>query len=233
MNKPQDEIPYKIKRSSRETADIIVERDGSILVRAPEDVSDERVENLVESKRYWIYKSLAEWRDLNAARIEREFKGGAGFLYLGRNYRLSLLQGQAKPLVLKDGRFCLRRELVEGGEVAGAQAAFRDFYAEKGLCKLEERMAYYAPKVGVAPAGMVVKELGNRWGSCSPGNNLAFHWKCVMAPISVIDYIVVHELCHIREKDHTPLFWNEVDKVLPNYREKKDWLRQNGAGFDL
>ena len=233
MNRPHDKIDYKVKRSRRSTADIIVERDGSVLVRAPEGVSDDRLECLVESKRYWIYKTLADWRDLNSARSQREFKGGAGFLYLGRTYRLSLVPSQEAPLLLKDGRFRLRRELVEQGDATGAQAAFREFYTTKGTHKVTKRVDYYSPKVGVAPTGLVVKELGNRWASCSPKGSLAFHWKCMMAPISVIDYIVVHELCHIWEKDHTPEFWNEVDKVLPSYRERKEWLRQNGAGFDL
>ncbi len=233
MNSPQGTITYKVKRSRRSTADIIVERDGSVLVRAPESLPDERIEDLVESKRYWIYKNLAEWRDLNAARVRREFSGGEGFLYLGRNYRLSLVAGQEAALLLKDGRFCLRRELVERGDVAGAQSAFRDYYIEKGQRRLTERVAYFMPKVGVEPAGLAVKELGNRWGSCSASGVLAFHWKCMMAPLSIVDYIVVHELCHMRESDHSTAFWNEIDKVMPSFGERKDWLRENGAGLDL
>ncbi len=233
MNSPQDKIDYKVERSKRSTADIIVERDGSVLVRAPESLPDERIEDIVESKRYWIYKTLAEWRDLNAARVQREFKGGEGFLYLGRNYRLSLVTGQEVPLLLKGGRFSLRRELVEQGDVAGAQSAFRDYFIEKGQQKLTERVEYFAPKVGVKAAGLIVKELGNRWASCSPTGKLAFHWKCMMAPLTIIDYIVVHELCHMYERDHTKAFWNEMDKILPNYQERKEWLRANGAGLDL
>lgn len=233
MNGPQDKIDYQVKRSRRVTADIILERDGSVLVRVPETLPDERIEDLVESKRYWIYKTLAEWRDLNAARVRREFKGGEGFLYLGRNYRLSLVTGQDHPVLLKGGRFCLRCELVERGDVAGAQAAFRNYYIEKGQQKMADRVAYFAPKVGVEPKEVAVKEMGKRWASCSPSGKLAFHWKCMMAPLSIVDYIVVHELCHLREKDHSELFWNEVDKVMPDYRERKEWLRKNGAGLDL
>jgi predicted metal-dependent hydrolase len=233
VNGPQDKIEFQIKRSRRATADIIVERDGSVLLRVPEALPDDQIEGLVESKRYWIYKSLAEWKDLNASKVGREFKGGEGFLYLGRNYRLSLVTDQEVPLKLKDGRFCLARELVEQGDAVGAKAAFRDYYIERGKQKISERVSYYVPKVSVQPSGLIVKDLGNRWASCSPSGKLSFHWKCMMAPLSIIDYIVVHELCHFHFPDHSDAFWNEVDKVVPDYLEKKDWLKKNGAGMDL
>lgn len=224
---------YEVHRSHRRTADIVIERDGRVLVRAPEAVPDERIEDIVASKEYWIYKNLAEWRDLNATRVLREYKNGEGFLYLGRAHRLLLVAGQEEALLLKNGRFCLRRDLVDQGSIAAAKAAFRDFYVARGSERIAERVAYYAPKIGVLPGGITVKELGHRWASCSPSGNLAFHWKCMMAPQTIIDYIVVHELCHFHHLDHTDAFWNEVDKVMPKYRERKEWLRLNGAGLDV
>lgn len=80
---------------------------------------------------------------------------------------------------------------------------------------------------------MKVRELGNRWAFCSPNGNLAFHWKCMMAPATIIDYIMGHELCHFHHLDHTDAIWNEVDKIMPDNRERKEWLRKNGAGLDL
>ena len=226
-------IEYDIIRSQRSTADIIIERDGSIVVRAPEWVDDEQVANIVESKHYWIYQGLAEWRDLNATRVLREYTNGEGFLYLGRGYRLLLAGEQEAPLQLKKGRFSLRRDLVEGGEIAAARTAFRDFYVAKGLERLTARTEYYAPKVGVTPGQLDVRELGHRWASCSSSGDLAFNWKCMMAPQTIIDYVVVHELCHLHHRDHTDAFWNEVDKVMPDFRERKEWLRRHGAGLDV
>ena len=89
------DISYELVRSSRATADIVIERDGRVIVRAPKSIPDERIEDMVEAKRYWIYKNLAEWRDLNATRVQREFCNGEGFLYLGRSYRLLLVLKQA------------------------------------------------------------------------------------------------------------------------------------------
>ncbi|WP_238985524.1 M48 family metallopeptidase [Nitrosococcus halophilus] len=208
--------------------DIIIERDGSVLVRAPEWVNDQQVEKVVQSRQYWIYQSLAEWRDLNATRVLREYKNGEGFLYLGRAYRLRLANNQDAPLQFQQGRFMLRRDLVESGDVATAKAAFRDYYIARGLDRIGQRVAYFAPKVGVEPTDIDVRELGHRWASCSPTGKLAFHWKCMMAPQTIIDYIVVHH-----HRDHTDAFWNEVDKVMPEYRERKEWLRKNGAGLDI
>src|SRR3954465_3313582 len=94
------DIPYEVVRSRRSTADIVIERDGRVLVRAPETVPHERIEDIVEAKRYWIYKNLAEWRDLNATRILREYRNGEAFLYLGRSYRLSLAADQERSLRL-------------------------------------------------------------------------------------------------------------------------------------
>lgn len=230
---PTNSLSYEVVRSRRSTADIIIERDGSVLVRAPEWANDEQIANIVTSKHYWIFQGLAEWRDLNATRVLREYKSGEGFLYLGRAYRLLLVADQDEPLQLKGGRFTLRRDLVEQGEIAAAKVAFRDYYIARGLERLRQRVEYYAPKVGVSATAVDVRELGNRWASCSPTGALAFHWKCMMAPQTIIDYIVVHELCHFHHRDHTDAFWNEVDKVMPDHRERKEWLRKNGAGLDV
>jgi predicted metal-dependent hydrolase len=233
MKSTATKIAYEVVRSRRKTADIVIERDGTVVVRAPEEVAPERIEDIVESKRYWIYRNLAEWRDLNATRVVREYRNGEGFLYLGRSYRLLLVARQEHPLLLKGGRFCLRRDLVDRGEIPAAKAAFRDYFVARGLERITQRVHYYSPKVGMVPRQVGVRELGNRWASCSPAGSLAFHWKCMMAPPTIIDYIVVHELCHFHHLDHTESFWNEVDKVLPNCRERKEWLRKNGASMDV
>jgi len=226
-------ISYEVVRSSRRTADIVIEPDGRVIVRAPEHVPDERIEDIVEARRLWIYKNLAEWRDLNATRVLREYRNGEGFLYLGRSYRLLLVGNQEEPVILKAGRFNLRRDIVDQGEVPAARKAFRDYFVCKGRERIGQRVRYFAPKVGVVPDKVEVRDLGHRWASCSPSGNLAFHWKCMMAPPRIIDYVVVHELCHFHHLDHSDAFWNEVDKIMPDYAERKEWLRKNGAAMDL
>ena len=219
--------------TDRATTDIIIERNGTVVVRPPQNYSTEQIDAVVESKRMWIYRNLAEWRDLNATAVIRQWVNGETFLYLGRSYRLSLVANQKNDLILKDGRFCLNRDLIETGGTDLAKEAFESYYSEKGLQRIKPRVEYYAPKIGVKPTSVTVRDMGYRWASCNKNNALAFHWKCMMAPPKIIDYIIVHELSHIHQRNHTDAFWNEVDKIMPDYRERKAWLRNNGANLDL
>ena len=228
------DIEYQLlPGADRQTTDIVIERDGVVRVRPPVRMTPEQVDETVFSKRMWIYRNLAEWHDLNAARVVREWVSGESFLYLGSSYRLSLVGHQDEALKLKDGRFTLLRSVVAHGGREVAQQVFEHFYTHKALPRIEQRIAHFAPRVGVAAGEVQVKDLGYRWASCLPDGRLYFNWKCMMAPLTVIDYIVVHELCHLRHRDHSDAFWNEVDKVMPQYRERKEWLRHRGAHLDL
>ena len=195
----------------------------------PDWLNVQQIEELIESKRKWIYTNLAEWEDLNATRVNREFINGEGFLYLGRSYRLQLVDDQDVDIKLKDGYFCVR----SGEDGIGSAEVFKEFYRQKGRERIPERVALYEAPLGVSADSIRVQELQNRWGSCTPQGGLCFHWKSMMAPLSVLDYIVVHELSHLKHPNHTAEFWNEIDKVMPDYHDKKEWLRVNGAGMDL
>ena len=228
------DIEYRLlPGSDRRTTDIVIERNGVITVRPPLRLTPDQVDDTVFSKRMWIYRNLAEWRDLNATRMTREWVSGEAFLYLGNRYRLQLVQEQDERLKLKDGRFPLLRSVVERDSSDAAQQAFECFYKEKGHNRLNKRVAFFAGKVGVRPGAVHIKDIGYRWASCLKSGDLHFHWKCLMAPLTIIDYIIVHELCHLHHRDHSDAFWNEVDKVLPDYRDRKEWLRVRGAELDL
>jgi predicted metal-dependent hydrolase len=224
------DIEYTLVRSRRKTASIYIERDGKVSVFVPEKLTTRQIEDLLESKRKWIYRNLAEWQDLNAGKVQRDYVNGEGFLYLGRSYRLKLVPDLTEPLMLKDGYFCL---LASNGSSPDADAAFKAFYRDKGAIRIPPRVAYYRAKMDVEPRSVKVIDLKHRWASCTPGGNLNFHWKCMMAPLTVLDYIVVHELAHLIYPNHTAAFWNEVDKVMPDFQDRKEWLRANGAGMDL
>jgi predicted metal-dependent hydrolase len=228
------DIQYELlPGSNRKTTDIVIERDGVVTVRPPLGMSPDEVDDTVFSKRMWIYRNLAEWRELNASRVNREWVNGESFPYLGSYYRLQLEREQNEPLKLKDGRFHMLRSIVEKGGGDAAREAFQTFYQDKGLPRLQKRVAYFAAKVGVPAGGVQVKDLGYRWASCLKNGDVHFHWKCLMAPLTVIDYIVVHELCHLHHRDHSDAFWNEVDKVLSDHRDRKEWLRVHGVELDL
>ncbi|MCR8923202.1 M48 family metallopeptidase [Dasania sp. GY-MA-18] len=222
------DIEFTLKKSERKTTSIYIERDGSVSVLAPKPFDMERVQATLEKKRSWIYRNLAEWEDLNRTRVHREYVNGESFLYLGRRYQLELVKTQGVPLALKQGKFCLVKDLVPK-----AERYFQEFYKNKLKPRLDERIDQYAPRLGVSPRRVKVMELKNRWGSCSATGMINVHWKCAMLPLSVLDYIVVHELSHIENPNHTPAFWRAVEKALPNYEEQKKWLKFNGAGMSL
>jgi len=227
------DIEFSLLRTDRKTADIVIERSGEVIVRAPIGVDDDTVRQAVADRALWVHRSLAEWEDLNSSRRQRPLVQGQGFSYLGRSYRLKFVADSEVPLRLKNGRWELSEAFVNREGEAAARKAFRDFYIFKGVQVFSDRVSHYAPLVGVMPGEVAVKELGYHWASCGGTGALNFHWKTVMAPQTVIDYIVIHELCHLRHRDHSDVFWNEVDKVLPQYRERKEWLRKNGASLDL
>lgn len=222
------DVLYSLKQSDRKTTSIFIERDGSVSVLAPDFYSLEKIESIIEKKLSWIYRNIAEWEDLNRTVIQREFVNGEGFPYLGRNYRLQLVDSQKEPLVLKNGRFMLRRDQVKRG-----MEIFKHFYRNKGLDRLSKRVAHYAPQLGVDYRAIRVMELQHRWASCTAIGDLNFHWRCIMAPLDVLDYIVVHELAHRKHRNHDSAFWNTVDKVLPDYQQQVTWLKHNGAGMGL
>lgn len=230
MMRKYKDIEYTLNRSNRKTASIYIERDGQVSMLVPERLTTRQIEDVLESKRKWIYRNLAEWQDLNSRKVHRDYVNGEGFLYLGRSYRLKLVSELDEPLMLKDGYFCLR---ATNGSIPDADAAFKEFYREKGAARIRPRVAYFQAKMDVAPKSIKVIDLKHRWASCTSGGNLNFHWKCMMAPLTIIDYIVVHELAHLIFPNHTQAFWNEVDKAMPDYLERKEWLRVNGAGMDL
>ena len=222
-------IALTIKKSKRKTLSIYIERDGSVSVLAPESSTETEINDVIKKKEYQIFKMLAEWETTNISRVEREYVNGQSFLYLGKNYRLEFTTPkQSAPLMLKNGYF----NLVKSHNEKAAQL-FINFYKEKGLPKIQERITKYKNRIAVTPANVKIMELKNRWASCSSKGNINFHWKCILLPLDVLSYVVAHELVHLKINNHTKAFWNEVDKILPDYQKHINWLKKNGAAMDI
>jgi predicted metal-dependent hydrolase len=216
------------KTERRKTVSIFIERDGSVRVLAPATSSDEKIEEAVKAKQYQIFTKHAKWKELNQGKVNREFVNGQSFLYFGRNYRLSIVDNQDVPLKLSRGYLSLNRKYLDK-----ADNVFKIFYKEKAEQKITERLKLIEERFQIKPSSIKVLELQNRWASCTPKNDLNFHWKCVMAPVPVLDYIITHEMVHLKYPNHSPEFWNELDKKMPNYREHENWLKQNGVKMSL
>jgi predicted metal-dependent hydrolase len=221
-------VDITIQKSERKTVSIFIERDGSVSARVPEKLNDNEIKDILKSKEYQIFKNLAEWTQLNENAVEREYVNGQSFLYLGRNYRLKLVEENLEKV-----RFIKNTFLLSKQNKHKAKELFIQFYKEKLNSKIHPIIERYKNLLGVEPQQIKIMELQNRWASCTPNGNVNFHWKCAMAPIDVLHYMVVHELAHLIHNNHTQAFWNEVDKILPNYDEQINWLKIHGAGMDL
>lgn len=224
-----EDLDISVKKTDRrKTVSIFIERNGSVKVLAPVAASNEKVEAAVKSKEYQIFSKIAKWKELNQGKVNRAFVNGQSFLYLGRNYRLRLTENQDVPLKISGGFFLLDKKYLPK-----AEKAFKDFYRQKALIKIQERLKLIEKKFTHKPTAVKVLELQNRWASWTPKNALNFHWKCIMAPVSVLDYIIIHEMVHLKHPNHSTEFWNELDKKMPDYREHENWLKRNGVKLSL
>ena len=221
------DITYSLTQTNRKTLSIYVEPDGSVTVRAPKNVDLDKINSIVDLKRPWIYRGIAELQELNKAKANRSLANGEGYLYMGKSYRLKIEKNLKQALSLSQGFF-----MLDESQIDKAKKHFIDFYKEKGKKHVTERVNYFKKKIGVEPKSVRIMELGKRWASRGK-TGLNFHWKVMLAPISVIDYIIVHELAHLKRENHSPQFWEIVESVIPNYAEKKNWLRLNGANLDI
>ena len=222
------ELEVKLIRSNRKTVSIYIERDGSVSARIPESISEVEIFKVLKSKEYQIHKNLAQWLQLNQTKVDREYVNGQSFLYLGRNYRLQIVDVIQEKLVFNKGYFYLSMSNKNH-----ARELFIEFYKERLKEKLKSIIKHYKNQLGVNPSEIKIMELQNRWASCTTKGSVNFHWKCAMAPIDVLNYIVAHELTHLIHPNHTPAFWNELDKIIPSYNKQINWLKINGAGMDL
>lgn len=223
-----DDLQVGVQRSARRrTMEITVDRTGDLSVTAPPEVDAQVLRAFVEEKRFWIYTKLAERDRLHRTVPRKAFVDGEGFLHLGRTYRLKLVPDQDAPLKLSNGRFLMDRDVASEG---------RDhlirWYTERARPWLMGRVQENAERMGVAPAGVRVQDLGYRWGSCGKGDWLYFHWKAILLPARIAEYVVVHEMAHLHEAHHTPEFWLRVERAMPDFARRKTWLAEHGMDVE-
>ena len=220
------DLHFRVRRSARrKTLGLTVERDGSLTLALPETCPLEWATQFAESRRFWVYVQLAKRNLLTRPVPIKEFVNGEGFTYLGRTYRLKLVDPtEVEPLRLVGGRFELHRD-----RTMEAEAVFRTWFIRTGKAWLTRRVHRLAREVGVEPTGVQIQELGYRWGSCGKNHRLYFHWRVMTLPASLVEYVVVHELVHLLEPHHTPAFWRRVARAMPDFERRKQALAVHGG----
>ncbi|MCK4143619.1 M48 family metallopeptidase [Ralstonia pseudosolanacearum] len=222
------EIECRVVRSARRSAAIYVERDGSVTVRAPVDLDEARLTKLVEKKLPWIYRNVALWRELNRNVPHREFVSGETFYVEGQPCLLDVRDEASLPLSLEGNRLVVKRNAL-----GKADELLKAMYRQLGYERLPRLIETYASRIGVKPGKLRVWELHNRWASCSVAGNLNFHWSVMTLPLDILEYLVAHEVVHLKHRNHTKEFWSEVERIYPGWRVATEWLRTNGAGRSL
>ncbi len=213
----------KIMRSKRKTIGLEITPSAELIVRAPLKASFEELNKVVLKKRTWIEQNQMFFKE-NYNRIKpKDFIEGEEFLYLGNVKKLIITDQKLFPLILSDSNFYLSDRFTDNPKYV-----FEKWYREQAKKKIDQRVAYYSWLMGLESRRVNITNALKRWGSCGTNGNLNFSWRLIMAPLRVIDYLVVHELSHIEVKNHSKEFWSKVERMIPDYRRDEKWLRDNG-----
>lgn len=230
-------IEYTVRRSRRRrrTMEIIVDTKGAVRVAAPNHVSSAAIAAFVQARASWIEKQRKASRARPA--VPQRFVNGESLLFLGREYALRIhegtnrhtevrLEGRALAISLPQshGTFEVRAAVV---------SALEAWYRLEAERVITNRMLRYQQRVGVPPKAVRMSNARTRWGSCASGSTIRISWRLIMAPLSIIDYVIVHELCHLRHPDHGRRFWHLVGTILPDYESLRGHLRREGGRFAI
>jgi predicted metal-dependent hydrolase len=224
-------ISFQLEYRKRRTIEIRIQPPDTIRVLAPAGLAKGIIINEVKKKAEWICKKLEEYQGLHYVQLKKSYVDGETLLYLGKPYYLKIIDADNKiPRVTRIDNILY--VYASSREEEKLKKAIEKWYRQEMVKILGERIQLYQQYFKVMPSGIVVKEQKQRWGSCTSKRKLLFNWKLIMAPIKVIDYVVVHEMCHMVHMNHSKDFWNLVEDIVSDYKEHKKWLKLNGILLD-
>lgn len=219
------ELEYSVRRSPRrKTLKITIERDRRVLIHAPYDASEQAIHRAVDSKRQWIFEKLhhgQKYRELPHP-PGKELVSGESALYLGRTYQIEVIANGIEEVQFT------QRFLIPASHGRRRKSAMREWYLARANEKILPRVDRHAHELGVEFKQARIVDNRYRWGSCTVHDNVTLNWRLIKAPTFVIDYVIVHELAHLIEANHTPRFWNVVRTQVPKAEAAREWLRDNG-----
>jgi predicted metal-dependent hydrolase len=230
-------IDYSIVRSKRiKTSEIIVDKD-TIEVRTPFNKPEHEIQKIVQNKASWILKKQKEYRDINPQITRPNFEENSTLPYLGKNYPLKILTGQPKnSICFVDRQFTIT--LLPSSKLKNTPKFASEKIYKQWLMKIADpifknKVKEYSKKIGIAePKKMVIKRLKKRWGSIGKkADTINLNVDLLKAPVDVINYIILHELCHLKIKEHNHRYWDLLHKFMPDYGDKINWLNINGSNL--
>ena len=215
----------KIIRSNRKTIALVIQPNGELLVRAPKRATKKQIDEMVAEHANWIAKKQAKAIAAQAAYAPHQFLGGESFSFLGDDYSLQFVRKE-KPIFDLNGNF----QLAQSSR-GRAEQIFEKWYKQQARQIFTDRVEHFASEYGFDYGKLRLSSARTRWGSCSAKGTISLTWRLVMAPMEIIDYVVVHELSHLREHNHSKKFWAQVGAILPDYKARRKWLKDNGRSF--
>lgn len=232
------EISYSIDRTSRKTIGIVVDPDGKVVIKAPIDLEQQKILDTIYNKRKWIAEKLKLTEEIKKPiPLKHELVSGEKILLKNRLIRLKIYSypniRSKITYAFKTLHIYVNETLYQKERDEEIKSLLINWYKEKARNIISNRIEKYLELIDFKPQEIKVRDQKIRWGSCTKDGKLIFNWRIVMAPVSAIDYIIVHELCHLKEKNHTITFWEMVGSLFPNFQKWKEWLRLNGRNLDL
>lgn len=224
-----------IRRTGRKTVSISVARDNRVTVTAPREVPQEWIDGFVAKKAPWVREKMRYNTEVKESYRPRRFVDGEQFAFLGKSLKLQVVI-HPKPWVEAVGETLQVHVPAHFGDEDRRKrivALLAAWYSIEARFELEARLALYAPRLGVRFSEVRIKTLKSRWGSCSSKGVLTFNWKLVMAPLYIVDYVVVHELCHLVHMNHSKEFWNLVESIIPDCKRCREQLKIIGDTLEL
>ncbi|WP_144552932.1 M48 family metallopeptidase [Bacillus sp. X1(2014)] len=217
-------MSFEIVYKKRESLGITIDVYGNVEVQAPRGTTDERVFQLIEEKWDWIQQKSKEMKDRLLGQKVKFYDHGEIFLYLGEEYPIKVSQdiNNIQDYVVFEGD--MLKIYVKQLEDAKIKQALKRFYYQECKKLVERSIRSYQKHFKTKPRSIRISDNNSNWGTCDSRQQLTFNWKLAMAPQQVIDYVVVHEMCHMVHLNHDRSFWRLVGKILPDYEERENWL---------
>lgn len=225
-------VHYKVIKSNRRTISIMIPPTKEVIVRAPKQISPEQIKNIIKSNADWIVKKLSDMPD-TIKPMKEDYAQGDKILYRGKEYIIKIKKGmeiKKSSIVLEDNEIVVVRKT---NETKKTKELLLEWYKSNAKCLVKERVAFYMPQINQPMGEIRIKSQRKRWGSCSGKGNLNFNWKIIMMPDEMFDYIIVHELCHLKHLNHSKLFWEYVKRILPDYKVREYWIKENTFKLDF
>lgn len=231
-------IEYTYERRKRRTVGITISMDKGVFVAVPARMSEEQIRAVIAGKAGWIKEKMAVMEDMRSNIPQRQYLSGETFPYLGNDYILILKKASDKHTagVIFDGE-CINVSIPDGISGLERKKYVSDvlvrWYKGQAAEVMKEKTNFYGKRLGIKPSKVVIREQKTRWGSCTRLDTININWKIMLAPQDIADYLVVHELAHLRERNHSKSFWNLVESILPDYKRRREWLKVNGYKLQL